>query len=651
MSKIISKNPFLRVLIPILFGIMIAYYLPKELIGIVLFCMGILCVSVPIIFLKTNISNYRIVEFFGFFFIFAGFTIYNYSHHINDSAFKFDDKTHIYTGIVQDIPLQKKNSVQLSLKLRDKSNSKVILYIEDTWQTQYIEPGNEIIFKSKLKPFKNLGNPDDFDYKRYMQIKGFSASGYVSLENWYLGNSTFSIYTFSQQLRKRILKFFDGLQLGSLQKSLLSAIIIGYKADLTEDIQNAFRVSGTAHVLAVSGMHVAIIYQILSTLLFFFHKTRKGNIAKYSTTIILLWLYAFITGFSVSVIRAAIMLTIYSVGKIIHRKGFTYNTLAAAASAILLVNPLVFFEVGFQLSFASVFAILYFMPKFASLYTTTNQTLNSIWNLFTLSLAAQLGVFPLTFYYFGTFPTYFFITNILVVPLVQIITYACIPLFIFGGISMSGWEWTMILFKPIKYILQFLINALYEIVHFFENLPFAQLSNYYLTVVQVILFFVLILSLTRIIFDKKIRFITISAFSFWLLLLTYTFQITQTKDDKLWVLNCPGNTELMYNVKNQTISPYLSSGTIPHPSKKILLLKENIFKYKTVANPLNVDFLILSNDRTYSLKYLLETVHPKCIILDSSLTRKTRLRLTKQSKDFGIPIHDVTEQGAFSINL
>lgn len=647
MSKIISKNPFLRILIPILVGIAIAFYFPKISIGIFLFSVGILFVLTPIVIPKTN----RNIEFWGFFFLFMGFTVYNYSHHLRKSSFEFDNETQIYRGIVQDIPLKKKNSVQLSVKLINKSQSKVVLYAEDTWEVNYIEPGDEIIFKSKLQPFKNLGNPDDFDYKRYMQVKGFSASGYVSLENWYLGSSTFSIYTFSQQLRKRILFFFDNLQLGNLQKSLLSALIIGYKADLTEDVQNAFRVSGTAHVLAVSGMHVAIIYQILGSLLFFIRKNRKGNIAKYSTIILLLWLYAFITGFSVSVIRAAIMLTIYSIGKIIHRKGFTYNTLAAAASMILLVNPLSFFEVGFQLSFASVFAILYFKPKFDSLYSPSNKELKIVWNLFTLSLAAQFSVFPLTFYYFGTFPTYFFITNLLVVPLVQIITYACIPLFVFGGLAMSSLKWTAVLFKPIKYFFQFLINALYSIVHFFENLPFAQLSNYYLTVLQVILFFVLIFSLTRVIFDKKIRFLTLSALSFWLLLLTYTSKFFEHNENALWVLNRPGATELMYSVQNQTISPVLGTGVVPHPSKRILLLKKDIFKYKTTQNPLDIDILILTKYPAYSLKYLLEKVHPKCIVLDNSLPRRTRIRLAEQAVDMGIYLHDVTEKGAFSIKL
>ena len=182
-----------------------------------------------------------------------------------------------------------------------------------------------------------------------------------------------SVYTLSQNLRAKALNFYKSFGLNPDEYAFITALTLGYKSNLSNDLQEAFRASGTAHVLAVSGLHVGIIYLILNVLFSFSGGSGKNVISKQLLIILFLWGYAFLIGLSVSVVRAAIMLSIFCLGRAFHRQGFSYNSLAAAAFFILVFNPLSFFEAGFQMSFLSVFAILFFKPKLDTLYVPSRQ--------------------------------------------------------------------------------------------------------------------------------------------------------------------------------------------------------------------------------------------------------------------------------------
>lgn len=651
MSKLLGKVPFLRVLIPIITGIGVAYFFPNRNLGIISMVAGSVILLVSFIPQFRSIFRRLPTDFFGFFLIFFGFTVFQYALLVQKSTFDFAPQPTFYSGVVLDIPLQKANSIQLSVKLNDAKQHKIIVYVEDTWEANYIRPGANIILNAQLQPFKNLGNPNDFDYKRYMIVKGFAASGYVSSQNWYIKGYRQSFYTRSQALRGKILDFYRLLELNATQFSLLSALTLGYKADLTEEVQNAFRVSGTAHVLAVSGLHVGIVFFIIHSLLLFLGKSRKSTLIRFVGVILLLWVYVYLTGLSVSVIRAAIMLTTYSFGKIFYRKGFSYNTLAAAAALILLANPLKFFEIGFQLSFASVFAILYFKPKLDKLYQPSQKRIKAVWNLFTLSLAAQLGVFPLTLLYFGTFPSYFFITNLLVVPLVGVIMYAAIPFFVVGALKVSGIAFITPIFAVVRFIFQQLINLLYGIVRFFEKLPLAQLSDFYLSVWETILLFIILFAFTLAFESKKIKYAIVASACFWLLLLGTTQSLLRPTEDELLVYNHPGETEIVYFAHRTSTKWNPQNGIIPHPTQKILFFEKNEFSNLFAPQPIPIDVLILAKDKTFSLKKLHFFFQPKWIVLDGSLPRNTKRRLKEEAKELSVSVHDVTEKGAFSLKM
>ena len=244
------------------------------------------------------------------------------------------------------------------------------------------------------------------------------------------------------------------------------------------------------------------------------------------------------------------MLTINCVANMLNQRGFTYNTLAAAAFFILIYSPFYLFDVSFQMSFGAVFAILFFLPKFKTLYTPSNKVSEYIYNLFTISLSAQLGVFPLVLYYFGTFPTYFFITNLLVVPLVVLIIYAIVPLILINLLPFIN-VWAIDFFN---YIFQWLVKSIAEItlrvVYIAETLPFAQVTNLHITAAQLILLLLFIFIASHWLFVGQPKSLLAALSALLLFLLTSTYSIVTKASPQLVVFNSNNKSEIaiFYNI-------------------------------------------------------------------------------------------------------
>jgi len=486
-----------------------------------------------------------------------------------------------------------------------------------------------------------------------MKIKGFAGSAYVSSQQWSkTGKNIQSVYTLSQNVRAKALRFYKSFGLNPDEYAFVSALTLGYKNNLSNDLQDAFRASGTAHVLAVSGLHVGVVYLILSVLFSFLGNCGKKFVLKQFLIILFLWGYVFLTGLSVSVIRAAIMLSIFCLGKVFNREGFSYNTLAAAAFFILVFNPLSFFEVGFQMSFLSVFAILFFKPKLDKLYTPSYRSFLKIRDLFTLSLSAQFGVFPLVLYYFGTFPTYFFVTNLMVVPLISMVIYTVLPVILFSGLSQLGFPVFHSLFQAMSWLLNTLIGLVIHIVYVFESLPYARISDHYLSFFQMMLLFIVLFAFCGYMTKKRFNYLVVVLGYILLFLFTDTYTVINRTSPRFIVYNRPGVSELGIIVNNRT-TPILreGNGIVPYSDKRIVKLSENIYRSKRVEKTFPVDFLILSTDNSFSMYSLNSYFLPETVILDSSLSKYTIKRITEECRQLHIKVYDVSQMGAFSINL
>lgn len=578
-------------------------------------------------------------------------TIYSYQIREKQVEYNFSKEQKSYFGEILNFPQQKKHSLACEVQLFYPISKKILLYIETEHRSQELKPGDQIILHTSVNPLKNMGNPDEFDYKSFMEGKGFSGTAYINSIDWlHTGLQSRSLKARALRVRGKALDVYKTFNLNQDEYAFLSALTLGYKADLSNEVKEAFRASGTSHVLAVSGLHVGIIYIIIIFLFSFLGKRGRWHIVKQVLVLLFLWAYVYITGFSVSVIRAAFMLSIVSVGNIFHRKGLTYNTLACAAFFILIINPFYLFDVGFQLSFSCVFSILFFQPKISKLHTPKFKLTRYFWNLFTASIAAQLGAFPLSLYYFDSFPTYFLFSNLLILPLIGLIIYLGFTLTIVSSLAVFKLNVLHYLYNLIAYLLQIAISSVIQIAYYFESLPMAVMSVSQISLPQTVLIFVVIYMLTFYIITKRKTLYFMFLFSIVLFTLSNKFHQLNLPPNQFIVYNNYTQAEMGYRINGNKIAlEVVTDQVVEHPSSSIFLLTKNIYKSKTSEIILPIDYLILSKDNSFSMFELYSFYRPKFVIIDSSISRYTVAKIIKECRELNLPFHDISESGSFSI--
>ncbi len=656
MKNPLAKIPFLFLLIPLLIGILLQYYFSTEYLSMAFALTGTMAMLFSYLIAEKYQFSFRWLFGFGAFLFIVAIGIFSTELRQQKSEFIFPDMQEAYYGIVTDTPPQEKpNTTAYRVYLPDLDKQIVCYFQRDTLDNNRLLPGEQFLFFGAIQPFRNMGNPDDFDYVKYMYDQGFAGSVYLNKQSWKSsGDVSYSLKYLALRCRQQIMNFYKSLGFTQTEYSILSALTLGYQNDLTDDIKQGFRTTGTVHVLSVSGLHVGIIYLIISFLLGFICRSSKYYWIKPCLIILLLWCYAFITGLPVSVVRASLMLSVFCVSEIFEKKSFSIHALFIAAFFILLINPFSLFDVGFQLSFISVLSILYLLPKVSGIIKTENKYLRNVWQLFALSLVAQLATFPLCLYYFGTFPTYFFIGNLLIVPLVSFITYAV------AGIAVAK-LFSLILpdlsyyfyYLPVK-ILQLLVWLMTAIIRLIEDLPYALIDNVEFSFTDLVLMFTMIISGIFFFVYKRSKALLVSLSVVVFIFSIHIYDNLRQKPDLLTVYNRRQSTEIrLYKEQNETIlnTEDLSQGYyIPDTrDKNTLILSSDKWDRKRTGDKLCVDNLILTNDNNFSLYSLTELFIPARVVLDGSLSIYTRRRLSKECKKLNIPCHDVVENGAFSL--
>ena len=267
--------------------------------------------------------------------------------------------------------------------------------------------------------------------------------------------------------------------------AVVAAMALGDKSQLTKELKETYAVTGAAHVLALSGLHLSIIYTLLSLLLC----RRRWQVVSQVLIIICIWSFVFLVGMSASVVRSAVMLTAYALLSLGNRNRMSVNTLAFTAIVMLIVHPLSLFDIGFQLSFLAVLSILIWYPVFEALipqsFLMSHRLVRWLWSLLGVSCAAQLGTAPLIAYYFGRFSSLFLITNFVVIPFAPLILYLTLAL----------------LFVPsIAYLLIYIVNALNGILAFVASTPWVSITLHP-SILQIIMVYVIIAA-TYLLIDR-----------------------------------------------------------------------------------------------------------------------------------------------------
>ena len=510
----IRSLPFLKLLIPLLIGILLGnyivtstwrYYLLCYVVSLILFYVfhRSKSTSTKSIYLKA-IALFLHILCLGIFITRYHSGRYEYGqvpikgpyYQLNENWTRNKD---YYTAKARVNDISKNGDVLIRLKSEKAPNGK---------------SGDILLSNTIAYPIQEPQNPLQFNYKDYLQKQNISYSLYLK-EGQYLciPDTKFRMRNLFSRLKEKMIFALNSMPLNSQSSAFIKALLLGDKSSLDPSTKKAFSIAGATHVLAVSGLHVGIIVSLFSGLFsFLLVKVRKERASwiKSVLLLIIIWVYAGITNFSPSILRASVMFSFLSIGYSMTRYSNIYNTLSIAAFFMLILNPDNLYSVGFQLSFLAVSGIVYFYPKINRLLYFKNKLFQKSWSLCSVSIAAQLTTFPLALYYFHQFPSYFLLSNLVVIPAAFVVLLLSILLLSFSYISLAA--------EMLSFALNQLISALHFCIHFIEKLPFSSVQNVYISLAQLYLLLSAVLIISFYLNTRKVRYL-----SFAILLCSFFF--------------------------------------------------------------------------------------------------------------------------------
>ncbi|MBN2746855.1 MAG: ComEC/Rec2 family competence protein [Bacteroidales bacterium] len=587
-----NDYPLVRLLAPFIFGILLASYIPMSSTSIIYFLFALLIVM----FLMAYIPKFYPAYKFRFvstgliylmFFVTGVAIVQHYFPYANSRYFGHStDQYSAYIVKVVESPAETKKTNKVIIKVEKGISEKgvepllgkAILYLR---KDSLIDPpkyGDYILIRNKLELIKPPSNPYSFDYQKYINRKGIQYGAFLKTDQYtflYASNE-FSLKNFASQIREKMLYLLEKSGLSGEEYAISASLLLGYQEALSDDLLTAYRSAGVMHILCVSGMHVGILYLLLSQLFSFLVHVKGGITIRLVIIILNIWIFAMITGLSPSVTRAAVMFTFVAIGKNIKRDINIYNTLASSAFLTLIFDPMSLYNIGFQLSYVAVIAIATFYKPIYSLWIPRRKVPDYLWQIMAVSLAAQLGTAPISMYYFHQFPNYFLFANIIVILLVTPIFYLAFITLIF-----SFWEPLSHLFA---WLTSYSIKLMNYLVGFFQTLPYAITDGIHFGLETLFLLISLLIFLSVMFINKKKHFLFPSLIILILMFGTSIYQQrSKSNESMLVVFDTPGKLAMLI-----------------HHRKESVLLTDSI----TFANPQSIDFQISG----YLTKYNLEPI-------------------------------------------
>ena len=686
-EKFLHQAPFFRFVIPLIAGILIKIQFPEFKLPFVEISFVLFIFLVIIEFTKQSnkfVTNRIFGVLVSFFIVFSGMAFVQMKY---ESKAEIIEAKYSFLATIIEAPEIKDNSIKAIIELQNINDSvvfkpihaKLICYFEKDSGSAIPELGDQFLAQSFINETKYSGNPNSFNFKKYLFYKDIHYQVYIKSDQYSViaKNKGSKIYILSNRVRQKLLNLYKKNNFEGDEFAVLSALTLGYKSELSPEIKESFSATGAMHVLAVSGLHVGVIFIIISKLLFFLERNKYGRIIRYLLVILVLFGYAFITGLSNSVMRATIMFSFVCAGNIFSSRSNIYNTLAMAAFFMLIYNPFSIMDVGFQLSYIAVLSIVFFQPHIYPQLKFNSYLPDQLWQLISVTLAAQIGTFPLTLFYFHRFPSYFILSNIFVIPLSMFIIYFAVTLLVF---SFSEFISTIVAFG-LKMLVKFMNFA----VRLIENIPYSTIESLYINTTEFLFILTMLLILSFFIITKKLNYLRVSFLFMIVILLINTFKIYIIRHESgLIVYNIPktsaiefysGQTNKLYiNKQNEELTelipfnfhPFWDFQQINHP--EIIqneLLKENLFNSFMFRNqkivqinkselfrhetsvPFKADILILSENLNIQMKDLKKYFDFSLVIFDSSNSENKIKQWKKDCKAYGIHYYSVPESGAF----
>jgi competence protein ComEC len=508
-SKIWKQAPFLRHLFPLITGILLQFFLPLK--PVFLFpgffsCLVLICLInlIPIFKIFALEWTTGVVIKFAFFSLGRMIIFIHRDKPVEQSTCFVKDQPNLLLLRVLDGPVLKSHSYKCIATISwlitggncYREDEKVIVYFKNKESALKISDDSWIITRKDLRPIEN-SKSSDFDYKKYCSLKHIHAQVFLQENEFTLltheiKNSIFSILNSFR--RKLLIIIKNGIPSRS-ENSLLEALMVGFTDELDPELLRSYADTGVIHIIAISGLHLALICHILQLGLRNLGQKPSGRWAKLIIIITCLWVYSFLSGASPSVVRAAVMFSLVFFARNILRETILYNSLAASAFLLLSFDPFWIWDTGFQLSYAAVLSLRLFSKPVNSLIVVRNKILVSVWNAASVSIAAQLLTTPVSIYYFHRFPSYFLLANIPAVPLSSAI--------LVGGILLCVCSSITPLTHELGRFIGFLIQILNGYITHISKLPGAVVGHLVISLPQLILIYIIMFSFYRFLMSKQ----------------------------------------------------------------------------------------------------------------------------------------------------
>ena len=622
----------------------------------------------------------------------------SYSDHL-----MYADSIIAYKGTIRTEIQEKKNSYKteisiLSVKTQNgwvKSFGNCILYIKKDPIEKFppkLKYGDVLLIRGTPRLVDPPKNPMEFDFQNYLKYQNIFHQHFIYANQFriidYQPDNT--LISFSLALRRYFKIIIKELVPSHREQSIVFDLLLGVKDQLDNDIKVAYSGAGLMHVLAVSGLHVGFILVIIH---FFFKKSssiKSGRWVYFGVVVSVLFLYAFITGLSASVLRAVIMYCMVALAQTIGKRSLIYNTMAASAFGLLLYNPFFIMSVGFQLSYLALLGILYLQPRFQGWLIIQHKYLFVCWKIITASLAAQLATFPLTVLYFHQFPNYFLISNLLILLLLsRLFPLALLSLFLY---------WIPYIGKISGFVLGWGVWLMNTITLFVDSLPWSTTKGLYLSVFETCCFYFFLLCLVCLFHARKFQYLLYA--SVFLVIFSTSRLIHvhgHTSQHIFMVYHIPKQSAINFidGTKSSIISSskllkndrsvlefsivgFLYSKGIAKPAfcsfdekekypkntfscknfekymlifwqgKSFLIIKKSLdFNDLQSIRHLNTDYTIVQNNAIWSLDKTVNFLKIKYLIIDSSNSFSRSKKIASEAQKLKIANHAVLEKGAF----
>ncbi len=561
----------------------------------------------------------------------------------------------------------KKYIVSVNSFNNKRASGKLLINIKRDSLSTSLSVDDVLFTSSQLQDIRNPLNPHQFDYSKYLALKQVYHQLYIKQDELLLlRDSKTTIYGFADQLRAIINTKLIKAGFKSEALSIMNALLLGQRQTINKTIYNNYVNSGTIHILAVSGLHVGIILWILNFLFRPLLYLKYGNYIRPILLIMILWSFAIIAGLSPSVTRAVTMFSIISIAMHLKRPTNIYNTLVISAFVILLFKPTFLFEVGFQMSYLAVLGIVSVQPILYKLWKPKYLVFDKLWQIFTVTLAAQAGVVPISLFYFHQFPGLFFISNIVVIPFLGLILgfgLLVIALALMNAIP----NFIVVAYNFIIDSLNGFISWVAQFEDFlFRDIPF--------TILQVMFCYLIITALVQVYKFRNFKWIALSLIAIICLQSASFYNRQEMKDDAFIVFNKNRYTMIGQKHNEQLIMSYNldslrqktdnvvrnykvgesidqvitdSIQSFYQFNDKNILVIDSLGVYKGLS--FRPNYVLLRNSPRLNLNRVVDSINPELIIADASNYKSYVKRWKATCEDKKIPFHQTNEKGALII--